>query len=81
MGNPDSRQQDPVWDAAWAWVLRHHEEKYLNEDTTRELAQWLSADPSHRKAYDEASRLWLLAGFVPPVNDIEIPGTPISGDQ
>jgi len=24
------------------------------------------ADPLHRRAYDKAARLWLLAGLVPP---------------
>lgn len=81
MGDAENRQQDPVWDTAWAWVLRHHDEKYLNEDTTRELAQWLAADPGHLKAYEEASHLWLLSGLVPPMNDIEIPGTPKPGDE
>ncbi|WP_235510078.1 hypothetical protein [Variovorax sp. Root473] len=33
------------------------------------MTAWLLAEPSHRRAYDKAAQLWLLAGFVPPVND------------
>jgi ferric-dicitrate binding protein FerR (iron transport regulator) len=41
------------------------------DDAARdEMTTWLAADPAHRRAYDKAARLWLLAGMVPPVNDI-----------
>ena len=33
------------------------------------MTAWLLAEPAHRRAYDKAARLWLLAGFVPPAND------------
>jgi ferric-dicitrate binding protein FerR (iron transport regulator) len=58
-------QNDPVWSAAWEWARRER----LDETATSRLIQWLAADPAHRKAYDKARRLWLLAGLVPPVND------------
>jgi ferric-dicitrate binding protein FerR (iron transport regulator) len=65
---------DPLWDAAWAWVMRQHERATFDASAQAELTQWLSASPDHRKVYEQASRLWLLSGFVPPVNDIDIPG-------
>ena len=76
MGHSASNQQDPIWDAAWAWVVRHHEERYAVEATTDALAQWLVADPRHREAYEKASRLWLMAGLVPPTTDVDIPDCP-----
>ncbi|MES2249461.1 MAG: hypothetical protein V4645_19465 [Pseudomonadota bacterium] len=33
------------------------------------MTTWLLAEPAHRRAYDKAAQLWLLAGFVPPAND------------
>ena len=68
-----NQQPDPVWDCAWAWVTRQHEERNLSDGAHRELAAWLDADERHRAAFADASRLWLLAGFVPPVHDVEIP--------
>lgn len=72
----DTNHSDPVWDLACSWVLRQHEGETFDAAAQAELVQWLEADPAHRKAYDEVSRLWLLAGFVPPVNDIDHPDDP-----
>jgi transmembrane sensor len=74
MGDDANPQRDPTWDTAWTWVQRQHETPELDAHALAELARWLAADPRHRVAYEEASKLWLLAGLVPPVNDIEIPG-------
>lgn len=81
MGNTTPDHEDPIWDAAWTWVVRHHEEKYASAATADALAQWLAADPRHRQAYDKASRLWLMSGLVPPASDIEIPDCPKPGDD
>ena len=67
--------QDPVWDIAWSWVLRQHERESFDANAEAELAQWLAADAAHRQAYDKAGRLWSMAGLVPPVSDIDIPGS------
>ena len=64
----DSKHQDQnpdkVWHTAVEWVIREHES--LNAAEREELMGWLNMNPAHRKAYDEASRLWLLTGLVPP---------------
>lgn len=60
----DLQREDPVWNTAVEWVIRGHglpDPAYLEE-----LTDWLNQDPSHRAAYEEASRLWLLTGFLPP---------------
>ena len=67
-------QNYPAWETAWGWVLRQHEERELGEPVRAELARWLAADPRHLAVYEEACRVWLMAGFLPPVNPIEIPG-------
>lgn len=64
MTNP--RNNDPVWQAALDWVLRA---QLLDAETAPALAAWLERDPAHRKAYEEASRVWLLTGLVPPAAD------------
>lgn len=61
---------DPHWDTAWAWVRREHDRSHFDTTARAELSDWLRADPRHRKAYDKAARLWLLAGLVPPANDL-----------
>ena len=81
MGNAERDRQDPILDAAWAWVVRHHEERYTSEATAEALVRWLAEDPSHRQAYDKASRLWLMTGFVPPASAIAIPDCPKPGDE
>jgi transmembrane sensor len=71
MTNNNELPPDPVWEIAWAWVQRQHEAMQTDGDVTAELARWLAEDPTHRKAYDKASRLWLLSGLLPPSTDID----------
>lgn len=79
MGNDIDPSTDPIWETAMSWVVRQHERETFDASAQDELDHWLQADPAHRQAYDKASCLWHLAGFVPPASDIEIPGTD-SGD-
>ncbi len=67
-------QDDPLWSAAWQWVQREHDHAHFDAAARAEMTAWLLADPAHRKAYDKAARLWLLAGLVPPANDLGEPG-------
>lgn len=60
---------DPVWDTAWAWVVREHERSSFDAAAREQLAAWLAADARHRKQYDKACRLWLLSGLIPPSFD------------
>ena len=60
-----SRENDPVWQAALDWVLGAQQQA-LNPQTASALAAWLAQSPAHRAAYEEASRVWLLTGLVPP---------------
>ncbi len=62
--------QDSAWKEAWAWVIKEHENKTLDKVMQREFEKWLTADSAHKLAYEKASRLWLFAGLVPPVNEI-----------
>ncbi|SEJ55868.1 MULTISPECIES: DUF4880 domain-containing protein [unclassified Variovorax] len=64
-------QDDLIWRTAWAWVRREHDREGFGEAARVEMVTWLLADPAHRKAYDKAARLWLLAGLVPPAVDVE----------
>ena len=73
MGSEADRDRDPVWERAMSWVMREHERETFDEAARAELAQWLQSDPSHRQAYDKASRLWLMAGLVPPAHDLDLP--------
>ncbi|WP_454694297.1 FecR/PupR family sigma factor regulator [Achromobacter aegrifaciens] len=74
-------KQDPVWDIAWSWVLRQHERESFDASAEAELAQWLAVDAAHRQAYDKAGRLWLMAGLVPPANDIDVLGCKERGSE
>lgn len=73
MNNEPSPRQDASWDVAWAWVQRQHEVGFDDPAFNAELAAWLQADPANRAAYDKAAKIWLLAGLVPPVNDLSPP--------
>lgn len=78
----DTTREDPVWDAAWAWVRRQSSPDAVFDATAqRELVAWLAADAAHRQAYDKAGRLWLLVGLVPPKNDIPFPDDDDSAAQ
>lgn len=68
-----NNEQDPIWQAAWAWVRRQHEPGGLVGDARLDFVQWLAADASHRQVYDEAAQLWLLVGLIPPASDIPDP--------
>lgn len=68
-----SNEQDPIWQAAWAWVRRQHEPGGFSAAARREFVQWLAADASHRQTYEEAAQLWLLVGLVPPSRDLPDP--------
>lgn len=64
MADSKHQDQDQVWHTAVEWVIREHES--LSPAEREELIGWLNMNPTHKKAYDEASRLWLLTGLVPP---------------
>ncbi|WP_074798525.1 FecR/PupR family sigma factor regulator [Nitrosospira briensis] len=57
------QREDIVWKTAVEWVIREHGSS--NSADLKELIAWLNQDSSHRAAYEEASRIWLLAVFVP----------------
>lgn len=56
-----------MWRAAWRWVQRDHEQP-LDDEQRDALMRWRDEHPSHRIAHDQAARLWLLSGLVPPVH-------------
>lgn len=58
------KQEDVVWKTAVDWVILEH--RSLSAAEQKDLVDWLNMSPAHRAAYEEASRLWLLTGFVPP---------------
>jgi ferric-dicitrate binding protein FerR (iron transport regulator) len=66
----DSQGDDIVWRTAVEWVMRKHESP-LNVVAEKELTDWLAKDCSHRAAYEEATRLWLLTGLVPRSDESE----------
>lgn len=61
---------DPIFDIAWMWMRRELDRENFDEAARAEMAAWLAADPVHRKAYDKAAKLWLLAGLVPPATEL-----------
>lgn len=61
-----SDSQDPAWQDAWSWIRREHDDGQLSVDDRARLQVWLASSPANRAAYEEAARLWLLAGMVPP---------------
>ena len=64
--NEPHNRPDPIWDAAWQWVIQEHENR-LDTVSRSELARWLQADPRHRSAYEEACEIWLACALLPPV--------------
>ena len=74
--NQSGQQADTVWNIAWSWASRQPLQGVAEQAALKELACWLVADPLNRKAYQKACRLWLLAGLVPPVNNVPIPDAP-----
>ncbi len=65
MNRPDPT--DPVWELAWEWVVREHEES-LDEGRRQQLMTWLQADIKHRAAYEDACEIWLAAALIPRVD-------------
>jgi len=65
-----SHNNDAVWNTAWEWVVREHEQP-LDDAARDELAAWIAADPAHRRAYMEAARRWLAAALIPPPDDTD----------
>jgi ferric-dicitrate binding protein FerR (iron transport regulator) len=61
----DSKYDDLIWQTAVDWVIREHEAPF-DTATRQALVTWLKGDPARRRAYEEASDLWLLTGLVPP---------------
>ncbi|PUA29926.1 MAG: hypothetical protein B0W54_05120 [Cellvibrio sp. 79] len=70
MSDDFNSNHEAVWNDAWSWVIKQHECNNPDPDMQRKFARWLTADPSHKLAYEKANRIWLFAGFVPPVNEI-----------
>jgi ferric-dicitrate binding protein FerR (iron transport regulator) len=62
-----TERDNPLWSAAWAWVMREHEIP-LDASARSDLNTWLRANAAHRYAYEEASQLWLMAGLIPPAS-------------
>lgn len=56
---------DAHWQTALDWITLQHQGE-LTPERQAELAAWLRADPAHRQAYDEANRVWLITGLIPP---------------
>lgn len=65
-------RDDPVWQAAWQWIRREHEGPWSVEDR-QALDAWLAHGMAHRRAYDDARQLWLLAGMARPPGDDDAP--------
>ncbi|WP_129780146.1 FecR/PupR family sigma factor regulator [Peristeroidobacter soli] len=59
-----SERNEALWNAAWEWVIREHEQ-VLDDAGRAELIAWLKADPAHRAHYEEAHRVWLGAALIP----------------
>lgn len=60
-------EDNAAWQAALDWVMVLHESP--QDVPLREaLAAWLAESPVHRSAYEEARRVWLLTGLVPPLD-------------
>lgn len=68
MTDSNDRSTDRAWQQALDWVLRAQEQP-LDAAASAALAAWLAEHPSHRAAYDEAARVWLLTGLVPPAGE------------
>jgi len=64
VANSEDQDSDQVWHTAVEWVIREHES--FSPAEREELIGWLNMNPAHKKAYDEASRLWLITGLIPP---------------
>lgn len=64
----DSVYGDAVWQRAVDWLIQEHEDTF--DDAARKaLLLWLAEAPAHRRAYEDARRLWLLTGLVPTADE------------
>ncbi len=62
-------RDNSLWDKAWEWVIREHEQP-LDPVVRTERVAWLKADPAHLTHYEEANQIWLAAALVPrPADD------------
>ena len=59
---------DPIWQAAWHWLVLEHEQGALSDAQQAELRAWLATSPAHQSALAEARHIWMLAGQVPPMH-------------
>ncbi|TJZ72941.1 FecR/PupR family sigma factor regulator [Chitiniphilus eburneus] len=66
-------REDPIWEEAWNWVIRQHEGDF-DTAAQAEFAAWMQAGADRPVAYEDAARIWLLTGLVPPANDVETEG-------
>jgi len=71
--NKNNSSPDPIWDIAWTWMRQQHHKENFTESAHVELLLWLKESPAHKKAYDKAAQLWLLAGLVPASKDTDVP--------
>lgn len=76
----DSKRDDLIWQTAVGWVMREHEEP-LDPVAHNALLTWLKDNPAHRAAYEEAARLWLLTGLIPPSEDASEIDPPIQSSE
>ena len=60
-------RDEALWNAAWEWVIREHEQP-LDDTARAQLLAWLKAGPQHRQYYEEAHRVWLGAALLPPTD-------------
>lgn len=68
----DSEYSNEVWKQAQDWVMNLHEST-VGTEGLETLRQWLEKDITHRKAYEQASTLWLMTGLVPTLNELDDP--------
>ncbi|TDY89196.1 MULTISPECIES: FecR/PupR family sigma factor regulator [Herbaspirillum] len=66
MNDTHSLNQTACREAAWYWIQRQHEAGPHDRDVAAALQDWLQADPTHQAAYQEAARIWAVAGLVAP---------------
>lgn len=81
MNKKNSLGKDLLREVAWDWVLKQHEQHETGIDNPAfnvALQNWLEEDPAHRKAYDEALRIWAISGLVPPEDNraSDVPSPP-----
>ncbi|MCR6651349.1 MAG: DUF4880 domain-containing protein [Cellvibrionaceae bacterium] len=68
----DAEYSDEVWQQAQDWVMHLHEST-LDAAGRENLGLWLQESIAHRKAYEQASALWLMMGLVPTSSELDDP--------